>query len=185
MSCCGVFIMPYEATEPGVPPRREPRPITGRFVLIAFVVFFGVIAAVNGVMMTLAIRTMPGLDVKNGYVASQAMNGEFEAMRKQAERGWKADVTVVLQAGQAPVNVRFADRANAPVAGLAVSARLAHPALTRADHSVALIEVRPGHYAAEIPDIQPGGWMLVIEASRSGERVFASRNRVVLTEVKP
>jgi nitrogen fixation protein FixH len=185
MSCCGVFIMPIEATDPQAQPVREARPITGRFVLVAFVTFFGVIAAVNAVMMTLAIRTMPGLDVRNGYVASQAMNGELDAMRRQAERGWTADVTMMLKAGHAPLSVSFADRANAPVTGLEVTARLAHPALTRADLSIMLIETHPGHYAAEVSDIQPGGWALVIEARRSGERVFASRNRIVLTEARP
>jgi nitrogen fixation protein FixH len=185
MSCCGVFIMPLEATGPQLGAARETRPITGRFVLVAFVAFFGVIAAVNAVMMTLAIRTMPGLDVRNGYVASQAMNGELDAMRKQAERGWTADVTLALKAGHAEVSVRFADQAGAPVAGLKVAARLAHPALTRADHSVTLIEIRPGQYVADVPNARPGGWMLVVEANRNGERVFTSRNRVILTEAQP
>jgi nitrogen fixation protein FixH len=185
MCCCGVFIMPHDATEPRMTPARDARPITGRFVLVAFVAFFGVIAAVNVVMMTLAIRTMPGLDVTNGYVASQAMNGEIEAMRRQGARGWTADVAVALKAGHTPVSVRFADRTDAPVTGLDVTARLAHPALTRADHFMRLIETLPGRYAADIPDAQPGGWTLVVEASRSGERVFTSRNRVVLREPQP
>jgi nitrogen fixation protein FixH len=185
MSCCGVFIMPYDATETAAMSVRAARPITGRFVLITFMAFFGVIAAVNAVMMTLAIRTMPGLDVKNGYVASQAMNGEFDAMQKQAERGWAVDAVVGLKAGQAPVSVRFMDRSKVPVQGLEVHARLAHLALTRADHAATLIEIYPGRYAADVPDIQPGGWTLVIEASRNGERVFISRNRVVLTEAQP
>jgi nitrogen fixation protein FixH len=185
MSCCGVFIMPYEATQPPVPTSREARPITGRFVLISFIAFFGVIAAVNGVMMTLAIRTMPGLDVKNGYVASQAMNREIGSMRLQEERGWKADVSAQLKDRLAPVSVSLTDREGKPVTDLAVTARLAHPALTRADHSAALIEYRPGFYAADLADVQAGAWTLVVEATRGGERVFASRNRIVLMEAKP
>jgi nitrogen fixation protein FixH len=185
MSCCGVFIMPYDATEPAVMPAREPRPITGRFVLITFIAFFSTIAAVNGVMMTLAIRTMPGLDVKNGYVASQAMNGEISAMRQQAERGWKADIVVQLRSGSAPLAVRLRDRDGVPVTGLDVKARLAHPAVTRADHTATMTEASPGHYTAEWPGILPGAWTIVVEADRGNERVFASRNRIVLTEARP
>jgi nitrogen fixation protein FixH len=186
MSCCGVFIMPHDATPPAVTAAvREVRPITGRFVLIAFVSFFGVIAAVNGVMMTLAIRTMPGLDVKNGYVASQAMNGEILAMRQQTERGWKADIAVQLKSGSAPVNITLTDRDGAPVTGLDVKVRLAHPALVRADHVAAMTEARPGQYTAEWPDIAPGAWTIVVEAGRNGQRMFATRNRIVLTEARP
>jgi nitrogen fixation protein FixH len=182
MCCCGVFIMPHEATEPCTRVRREPKPITGRFVLFTCTAFFGVIFAVNATMMTLAIRTMPGLDVKNGYVASQAMNGEIEAMRRQDERGWSAEVEVRLVNGLAPVHVRLTARDGRPVSGLDVRARLAHPALTRADHSADLREVQPGVYAAEIADASAGAWTLVVEARRDGERVFASRNRAVLME---
>ncbi len=39
------------------------RPITGRFVLICLIVFFGLIIAINVVMMKLAIETLPGTDV--------------------------------------------------------------------------------------------------------------------------
>jgi nitrogen fixation protein FixH len=113
------------------------------------------------------------------------MNREIDAMRKQTERGWTADVAMTLKSGHAPVSVSFTDRTHTPVSGLDVTARLAHPALTRADHAVKLIETRPGHYAAEAPDVQPGGWGLVIEARLNGERVFASRNRIVLTEGRP
>jgi nitrogen fixation protein FixH len=185
MSCCGVFIMPYDASETAVRPAKEARPITGRFVLFTFIAFFGVIAAVNGVMMTFAITTMPGLDVKNGYVASQAMNREIDAMRVQTERGWKADVSVQLTGPLATVRISLAEPDGTPVTGLRMTARLAHPALTRADQSGALTERRPGDYSADIPAVQAGAWTLVVEADRNGERVFASRNRVVLKEPKP
>ncbi len=182
MSCCGVFIMSSEAASPAGQAPRPPRPLTGRFVLILCVAFFGIVAAVNGVMMTYAITTMPGLDAANGYVASQRMNREFDAMRQQAERGWKADVAVALRNGDAPVSLALTDRDGRPVTGLAVTARLAHPALTRADHIGLLTETGPGLYAAVVPRVQPGAWTLVLEAERAGQRVFASRNRIMLKD---
>jgi nitrogen fixation protein FixH len=185
MCCCGVLILPHDMTQPSMNPARPPRPITGRFVRFCFIGFFGVIAAVNATMMTLAIRTMPGLDVANGYVASQGMNREIDAMRSQTERAWTADVAAALKNNVAPISISLSDRLGKPVTGLAVTARLAHPALTRADHTGALIERRPGVYSADLANIQAGAWTLVVEASQSGERVFASRNRIVLVDAKP
>ncbi len=190
MCCCGVLILPHDITktsmtQPSMNPARPPRPITGRFVLLSFIGFFGVIFGVNATMMTLALRTMPGLDVANGYVASQGMNREIDAMRSQTERAWTADVAAALKNNVAPISISLSDRLGKPVTGLAVTARLAHPALTRADHTGALIERHPGVYSADLANIQAGAWTLVFEASQSGERVFASRNRIVLTDAKP
>lgn len=180
MSCCGAFLMPYENPGPALMRAKKERPLTGRLVLAICVCFFGVIAAVNGVMMTLAIRTMPGLDVANGYVASQEMNSQIEAMRQQAERGWQVAVQMKLDGDSAPVDITIADKQGAPVGGLEVVARLAHPAVTRADHDIVLREIGPGHYIAVFPEVHPGAWTLITAANRNGERLFASHNRINL-----
>ncbi|MGL4441904.1 MAG: FixH family protein [Bosea sp. (in: a-proteobacteria)] len=184
-------LVPQSSVKTGSGPRpsstvaKPPRPVTGRFVLFCCIAFFGTIAAVNAVMMTLAIRTMPGLDVANGYVASQSMNREIETMRSQTERAWTADIAAGLKDGVTPVSVSLTDKAGQPVTGLSVTVRLAHPALTRADHTSMLIERRPGLYAADFSDVQAGAWTLVVEANQRGERVFASRNRIILAEPRP
>jgi len=185
MSCCGAFIMPPDATMRQTQPERSARPITGRFVLASLVIFFGVVFAVNGVMMTLAIRTMPGLDAKNGYVASQAMNAELAAMRLQAERGWRADIAAQLDGGLTRVSVSLTGKDGQPLTGLEVDARFAHPAFVRADQAAALVEHRPGFYVATLAGVSPGGWTIVVEASRNGERVFASRDRIILKDGRP
>ena len=174
--------MPIENPDPGNSALNLPRRITGRFVLVAFVLFFGVIAAVNATMVTLAVRTMPGLAVKNSYDASQVMNAEFDAMRAQAARGWTADATVRLVGSIAPVIVSLAGPKGEAITGLDVVVRLAHPALTRADHVAILRETSPGTYAGDFPDAQAGGWTFIIEAQREANRLYTSRNRLVLKE---
>lgn len=61
------------------------REITGRHVLIGFVAAFAVIIGVNIFLAYSAVRTFPGLEVKNSYVASQEFN-----IRKAAQEalGW-------------------------------------------------------------------------------------------------
>ncbi len=53
------------------------KPITGWHIFGLFVLGFGTIIAVNLTLAFNAVRTFPGLEVKNSYVASQS----FEADR--------------------------------------------------------------------------------------------------------
>ncbi|WP_136636495.1 FixH family protein [Pseudooceanicola onchidii] len=55
--------------------------LKGWHVLAGFVGAFGVIITVNIVMATQAIRTFPGLEVKNSYVASQQFNDRLHAQQ--------------------------------------------------------------------------------------------------------
>ena len=57
------------------------RPLTGWHVLAMFVAFFGVIIAVNAGLAWKAISTFPGLEVDNGYIASQSFDAERSAQR--------------------------------------------------------------------------------------------------------
>ena len=64
-----------------------PRPLTGRTVLAMFVAGFALIIAVNLTLAVNAVRTFPGLEVPNSYVASQS----FDARRAaQKTLGWQA-----------------------------------------------------------------------------------------------
>lgn len=80
--------------------------IRGWHVLAGFGLAFGVIIAVNLTLAFNAVRTFPGLEVKNSYVASQAFDANREA---QLALGWdvSAEVTdgllrlVVLENGTA------------------------------------------------------------------------------------
>lgn len=61
------------------------RQITGRHVLVGFVAAFSLIISVNLVLAWSAVKTFPGLEVKNSYVASQ----QFDERRAAQEAlGW-------------------------------------------------------------------------------------------------
>lgn len=80
--------------------------IKGWHVFAGFFVAFSIIISVNMTLAFNAVRTFPGLEVKNSYVASQA----FEADRSaQDALGWEVSATVtddvlsleILQDGRA------------------------------------------------------------------------------------
>ncbi len=67
------------------------REIKGWHVLTGFVLAFGVIIAVNLTLAYQAVKTFPGLEVKNSYVASQS----FEVDRaEQLALGWDVSATL-------------------------------------------------------------------------------------------
>ncbi|WP_299848965.1 FixH family protein [uncultured Roseovarius sp.] len=84
------------------------RQITGRHVLAGFVAAFGLIIGVNLLLAWNAVKTFPGLEVKNSYVASQQFDDRKAA---QEALGWHID------AGHADGMLRLAitDQAGAPV----------------------------------------------------------------------
>jgi len=159
---------------------RPPRELTGRMVLLCLVAFFVVVASVNAVMMSIAIRTMPGVDVKSAYEASQNYNGEIARAQEQKARGWNADVSLAKSEGDRDIVIRLTDRAGAPVQGLAIKARLAHPADRKADLDVKAEEIAPGVYAGKFALAHTGAWDLVIEGRDADREVYKSRSRVKL-----
>ena len=84
------------------------REITGKHVLIGFVAAFGVIIAVNLALAYSAVKTFPGLEVKNSYVASQ----EFDERRAAQEAlGW----TVRAKHSDGMLTLSITDAAGNPV----------------------------------------------------------------------
>ncbi|EKE43355.1 protein RdxH [Oceaniovalibus guishaninsula JLT2003] len=67
------------------------RTLTGRHVFAMFAGGFGVIIAVNLVLATQAVRTFPGLEVANSYVASQHFDRDRDA---QTALGWQVEAHV-------------------------------------------------------------------------------------------
>jgi len=157
------------------------RILTGRTVLLWLLAFFGVVIGINGVMMVLAIVTMPGLETEKPYQAGIGYNAEIGAARAQATRRWKVASHIDRDAGgRAAVKVEARDHDGAPLTSLAFTVRLARPTDQRADRIIPLTEHESGSYVGEATDVAPGVWDVELDADRGAERMFRSRNRVTL-----
>lgn len=173
--------MPIELSAQPQRPRR-PFVLTGRIVAAALVGFFLVVAGANATMLAMALRTMPGVEVKSAYETSQRFNGEIARMHRQAERGWQAQAEIRRDGEAAVVVLGLRDPSGAAVSGLAVEARLLRPATRQEDREVKLAEAAPGQYRGLIGEAHAGAWTLALEARRDGEIVFSSRSRVFLKD---
>ncbi len=94
--------------------------ITGKHVLIGFVAAFGLIIGVNVTMAVKAVKTFPGLEVKNSYVASQEFNKRKAA---QEALGW----TVRADEVDGHITLRITDRQGRPVRAAKLQATVGRP----------------------------------------------------------
>lgn len=171
--------MSMTETQKRSPAVRGPREVTGRMVLSWVVGFFAVIIGVNAFMAHQALSTFGGVDTDSSYRAGQVFEREVAMAKAQDAQHWQVDAKVTPSAGDAILDIVARDASGAPLAGLTATALFARPTDRRLDREVAVSEDTLGHFrgSAEIP---AGQWDLVIELSRQGERLFRSKNRIVL-----
>jgi nitrogen fixation protein FixH len=172
--------MSRHPNEPGGGTGRRPRELTGRTVLFCLVGFFAVVAAVNGVMMTAAVTTFSGVETANSYQAGVTFAREEAAAVAQEARHWRVNAALRPGPGATTkIELSAKDAADRPLGGLDASITLIHPNDRRRDHPVAMQTDGPGRFRGAIAPVA-GQWDLVIELSRGGERLFRSRERIIL-----
>ena len=140
--------------------------LKGWHVLTGFVGAFGIIITVNLVMATQAIRTFPGLETKNSYVASQSFDADRAA---QEALGWEAsagfeDDSLVL---------RF-DSAAGPVQPVITRAVLGRATIASQDRTPVFAWDGTG-YVAHVPELDDGKWDLRLEARAEDGTLFRRR----------
>lgn len=145
---------------------RQPRPVTGRTVLIAMLAFFGVIIVVNVLMMSFALTTDNGLVVRNSYVASQDFNRNVAEARAQDALGWSMEAS--LEKGR--LKVRLVSAEGATLEDLTVSATVGRPVTDRDDQTV-LLQREGDAYGAPVV-VGPGAWLADVQAVGTDGQVY-------------
>jgi nitrogen fixation protein FixH len=154
--------------------------IHGRHVLIAMLMFFGAIIAINIAFSFVAVRSFPGEDEKRSYLQGLRYNEKLAARAAQADLGWTARMEALPQGNEAQLSVRFADRGGRPLDGLAITGKLRRPATTREDRAVTFTGAGDGIYVAHVAALGVGGWVFQGAATRGTER-FEFERRMTWT----
>lgn len=147
------------------------RPLTGRKVLAIAVTFFGIIILVNMFMAFSAVRTFPGLEVKNSYVASQ----QFDA-RARAQRALGWDVSASIVPGGVQLVIR--DEAGALVTPVLLDARIGHPTNAAHDQVLGFSETAEGLFAPAL--LANGPWRLFLLATAADGTEYSSRLQLIV-----
>ena len=130
-----------------------------RWIPWYFVMFFLVVALVNAVMVTLAIRTLPGVVSEHPYEEGLAYNQTIAAAERQAALGFKGTMVFREEARQRGA-IRFSlhDKAGKPVTATRVTVSISRPTQAGHDQSLAMLPAGEGTYSADITFPMPGQW---------------------------
>lgn len=152
---------------------NDARPLTGRKVLAIAVAAFGTIIAANLTLAYSAVQSFPGIEVKNGYIASQSFERDRAA---QVLLGWNTEAS--YEKGMLNVIVRDRDGAAAPLQDTVIhlgrpttAARVLEMApATDGAGWLASVSLAPGPWRIDILGVTPKGdrfrQHLVVEGGR-------------------
>ncbi len=151
----------------------KPREFTGRKMLMIMLAFFGVIISVNVFMAYSAVKTFPGLETDNAYIASQQFNERAAAQRAL---GWSIEFT---HEGDEVV-LKLHDSEGVAVIPAAISATLGRPTFSGNDITLEFRLVG-NEYRAEA-DLASGPWRLFLDAVAQDGTLYKKRMHLVVSE---
>lgn len=159
----------------------EPGRITGRHVLVAFLAFFGIVIAVNGLMVFLALDSWTGLTDRASYRTGLSWNRTLEQDAAQKALGWSVTVDPAVRTGHdgqlLELSVTVRDRDGAPVPGLSFGGQARHPVVEALDRAVSFAEADTGRYVGVV-ELPPADWTLRLEAIRPDGSPYRIETRV-------
>lgn len=158
--------------------------LRGIHVLVAFIGFFGVIFAVNGVFLYQALSTHTGVVSKQPYRRGLEYNTRVEAGERQQKLGWRDDVRFSPETGR--LVVKISDKAGSPVTGLRIAGLMGRPSTVQYDVKLVLAETRSGQYEAVVGSRGEGNWLVQLAAETGrgekaeGEVIYRLKRRLWL-----
>jgi nitrogen fixation protein FixH len=150
------------------------REIQGRHVLFILIGFFGVMLAVNGIFIYLAVSTFNGLE-SDAYQKGIHYNDRIDAGGRQSALGWSHSVALWADG---VVRVSVKDRQGAAVSGLAISGEIGRPVADRFTLALSFRETGAGTYIATPASLEPGNWIVSLQATRAESASGASAYQI-------
>lgn len=158
--------------------QRQPG-LNGWHVLVACVLFFAAVFAINAALIYSAISTYSGVVASEPYRKGLLYNDRILADERQQRLNWLDSLTID-RAGRVALAITSAD--GRPILGLNVVATVGRPSTSREDIQLSLSAgTAAGLYQAQTKPLAAGSWIVSIEARASaelGEPVFRARRRI-------
>jgi len=151
------------------------KPLTGRKVLAIFVGAFTLIVGVNIFMAWNAIGTFPGLEVKNGYIASQTFDRDRAA---QEALGW--ETAAAIEDNIVQLTIIGPDGKPARVESIAGT--IGRATERSDDQELVFRQDESGVHLAEVTPLDFGKWDLRFVATAANGTPFRQRLIVILPE---
>ena len=147
-----------------------------RVIPYYFVLFFVVIAIVDGIMVTLAVRTHTGIVTENAYEKGLAYNKVVAAANHQKALGLKMTLAFEGTAKAGTVKLTMADAQAAPLSGAKVELQITRPTQAGFDQTLTMVETEKGTYSVPAHLSMEGLWQLRAYIHHQGEALqYATR----------
>ena len=157
-------------------------PKRSRWIPWAIVGFFGVVIAVNAVMLWFALGTFNGLSYKEAYDRGVHYNETLAEAEAQHALGWQVTLdSANLGARQAEIVLELKDRTGAAITSAGVEGALVRPVQEGNDFAVSLTHRGGGRYAATVEAPLAGQWDLDLVVV-AGEDHYRLRERLMIED---
>lgn len=149
-----------------------------RWIPWMFVLAFVVVSAVNATMIYFATSTFTGVAVEKPFERGIAYNQLIAAAEAEAKLGWTVEATTQRRpAGvQLAVNVLAA---GGELDGATIAGRLHRPLEPMADIPITVAHTGPGRFLAELGEVKPGQWDLIMVVQRGTDKLHVTRRLLV------
>lgn len=125
-----------------------------KYIPWLFVLFFAVIAVVDGFFVTMAVRTHTGVVTDRPYERGLAYNETLAAARAQKDMGWRG--TIVLDGGDVVFTLK--DEQGKPIDNADVAMQMTRPIPAGYDFDVPMHGEGQGRYRASVTFPLIGQW---------------------------
>ncbi|MEP3246858.1 MAG: FixH family protein [Sneathiella sp.] len=144
------------------------RKLKGIHVFLMLAAFFGVMFAVNGVFVYMALTSFSGVSVDDSYKKGLNYNQEISRLSEQQARGWQTGLTVdTMTDNRISVILSVLDQEGQSLEGLKAVLLVRRPARSDQDRQVVL--TRSGsQFKADMQLASPGQWDLAVQITGGG-----------------
>ncbi len=155
---------------------RKPHHMPGHWVPWAFVAFFAVVVAANGILVFVALDTWSGLETERSYEKGLAYNRTLAASRAQEELGWRVELDFAGKGERrGSLTASLRDRYDTAIARAEVEAAFVRPTHAGHDFTIVLPYVGQGRYNAEVVLPLSGRWDVRLRAVHQGHTYRMTR----------
>ncbi len=136
-----------------------------KFIPWMFVLFFIVIACVDGIFVTTAIKTQTGLGTDKAYETGSKYNDILKSADEQKKLGCSHEVTVT---DNGVITFTIKDKNGTPITGADISLLCFRTVQDGMDIASKLIETKTGVYTAR-PEYKAAGlWQIFLTVNANG-----------------
>lgn len=136
-----------------------------KYIPWMIVAFFLVVAAVDAVFVTLAVRTHTGVVTEQAYEKGLDYNKAIEASAAQSAMGWTGEIAFKADT----LSFDLKDKDGNGIEGAVVEASIRRPVTKGYDRDIALADKGLGLYQAPLSLPLKGQWEVRVYASANGQ----------------